>query len=147
MMKNYFQQNVLASEADPIDFRSFDSAFHENPEQIRRRLNAKKIKAENITDAGDHYEIIGSSGDTYIVTLNHCSCFDFASRHLPCKHIYRFALDHKIIEDFPKIKPKNSKIFAARIDSEIDHFRSAYNDGLISAEKFLKIVDAIQKGK
>lgn len=144
---NYFQQQTFNSDVQPIDFQSLDPLLHEDPEQIRRRLNAKKIKADNITDYGDHYDIIGSSGDIYEVTLNECSCFDFLNRGLPCKHIYRFALEHNIIEDFPKIRPKNVKIFSDKIDQEIEHFRSYYEQGLISAEKFVKIVDAIKKGK
>lgn len=144
---NYFQQLAIDSNAQPIDFKSLDPSLHEDLDQIRRRINAQKIKTDNITVHEDYYEIVGSSGDIYKVTLNICSCFDFVSRGLPCKHIYRFALDHNIIEDFPKIKPKNVKIFAQKIDQEIDSFRSYYEQGLISAEKFVKIVDAIKKGK
>jgi hypothetical protein len=147
MATNYFQQLVLDSDIQPIDFKSLDPSLHEDPDQIRRRINAQKIKTDNITIHEDYYEIIGSSGDVYKVTLNICSCFDFASRGLPCKHIYRFALDHNIIEAFPKIKPKNASIFAKKIDQEIEHFHSYYKQGLISAEKFVKIVDAIKRGK
>lgn len=147
MGTNYFQQLAFDSDGQPIDFKSLDPSLHEDPDQIRRRINALKIKADKITDHGDHYEIIGSSGDVYKVTLNICSCFDFVGRGLPCKHMYRFALDHNIIEDFSKIKPKNAKIFSEKIDQEIDRFRSYYEQGVISAEKFVKIVDAIKKGK
>ncbi|MCI8887978.1 MAG: hypothetical protein HFG70_07805 [Hungatella sp.] len=59
----------------------------------------------------------------------------------------QFRKGSNIIEDFPKIKPKNAKIFSEKIDQEIDRFRSYYEQGVISAEKFVKIVDAIKKGK
>ena len=147
METNYFQQLVFDSDVQPIDFKSLAPSLHEDPDQIRRRINAQKIKTDKIIDHGDYYEITGSSGSTYKVTLNICSCFDFVSRGLPCKHIYRFALDHNTIEAFPKIKPKNARIFAQKVDQEIDRFRSYYEQGLISAEKFVKIVDAIKKGK
>ena len=147
MTKNYYQDLISNSEVDPIDFDSLDVSLHQEPDQIRRRLSAKKIKDENITDCGDYYSIIGSSGDVYHTSSNICSCFDFANRNLPCKHIYRFALDHGQIEDFPKVDSKMSKQFANIIDSEVERFDAYYKQGLISAEKYLKIIDAIRKGK
>ena len=147
MADNYFYQLVSNSEPEPIDFHTYDVAFHNNLEQIKRRLNAKKIKADNIVDNGDYYSITGSSGDIYHVNLNRCSCFDFLDRNLPCKHMYRFALEHGVIEDFPKIKPKNSKVFSEMIDSEVERFHSYYEQGLISAEKYVKIADAIRRSK
>lgn len=147
MGQNYFQQQVLESGSHPIDFKSLEPSLHNDPEQLKRRINAQKIKTDNVTDHGEYYKIIGSSGDVYKVTLNSCSCFDFANRALPCKHIYRFAVEHNAIEELPKIKPKNARIFLKKVDQEIERFRSYYDQGLISAEKFVKIVDAIKKGK
>lgn len=147
MSQNYFQQLVFESEPVPIDFASLPPSLHEEPDQIRRRITAKKIKADNIVDCGDHYMVTGSSGDTYTTNINSCTCFDFVGRGLPCKHIYRFAMDHELIGDLPKIKPKQAKLFEEKISAEVERFRLYYEQGIISAEKYLKIVDAIQKGK
>ena len=35
----------------------------------------------------------GSGGNLYNTTLNSCTCADFSMRHLPCKHIYRLAIE------------------------------------------------------
>lgn len=34
----------------------------------------------------------------YDTSLSSCTCFDFQTRHLPCKHIYRLAVELGIIE-------------------------------------------------
>lgn len=145
MSKNYYQELLYDSEPSPIDFNSFDASFHNEPEQLKRRIRAKNIKATTITDNGDHYVVIGSKGDIYNTNLSICNCLDFKKNHLPCKHMYKFALDHGLIDDLPKINPKKSKLFAEKIDSELERFRSYYDQGLISAEKYTKIVDAIKK--
>lgn len=147
MSENRYQEYVMTIEAEPIDFMKLDPSVHETPEQLKRRISAKKIKSSALTDLGDHYSVTGSTGSCYITTLDFCSCFDFCARQLPCKHMYRFALDHDIIDDLPTVTPKNARLFAKNIDSEIERFRSYYEQGLISAEKFVKIVDSIQKGK
>lgn len=46
-------------------------------------------KAGTATFSGRH--------GTYQATLNSCSCFDFGSRRLPCKHIYRLAHEMNFI--------------------------------------------------
>lgn len=146
MNQNSFQQLVNETESNEFNFVSLSPSLHNEPDQIKRRISASKIKSDKITNHGEYYAITGSSGDVYKTTLNSCSCFDFASRGLPCKHIYRFAIDHGLIEGFPKIKPKQSKIFSEKMDDEICRFRSYFEQGIISAEKYVKILDAIKKG-
>lgn len=146
-MESSWYQNQVCSKNDIVDFNSFDIAFHDQPDQLKRRINAKKIKADKIAKLNNHYEIIGSSGDIYETTLSSCTCFDFRGRGLPCKHIYRVALEMDMIEDLPKVDSKASKTFTDSMQSEIEHFYSLYKQRAISAEKYIKIADAIQKGK
>ena len=147
MEQNYFQKRVFSSDIESVDFMSLDPSIHEDLDQLKRRINAQKIKADVITDCGDHYSIVGSSGDIYITDLNHCSCFDFMNRRMPCKHVYRFAVEHGVINDLPKITSQNARIFEGKILSEIEHFRAYYEVGIISAEKYVKIIEAIKKGR
>lgn len=55
----------------------------------------------------------GNPKDIYTVTLLKCECMDFKNRHLPCKHIYRLALELgvinlKEIENNKSVKINNS---------------------------------------
>ena len=97
----------------------WDSSIHSLPEQVKRRLNGEKIKADAITvNVEDQTAVVvGSDPEPYRVSLSECSCFDFASRVWPCKHIYRLA--------------------------EIERWRQEFLAGNISAKKYVKIADAL----
>lgn len=62
-----------------------------DPEQIKRRESAQKIKASAIQldRAAKSALFYGSGKKPYSTTLESCTCRDYALRHLPCKHIYR----------------------------------------------------------
>lgn len=42
----------------------------------------------------------GSHGAVYKVTLDNCTCEDFKKRGIPCKHMYRLALQFGLLMDF-----------------------------------------------
>jgi hypothetical protein len=44
-------------------------------------------------------EILGTRGEVYKTSLDHCSCEDFRRRGLPCKHIYKLALSRGYTAD------------------------------------------------
>ena len=66
-----------------------------DPEQIKRRESAQKIKASAIQlDTATRSALFYGSGKTpYSTTLVSCTCRDYALRHLPCKHIYRLKME------------------------------------------------------
>lgn len=146
-MGNHYQDYVASKVVEVSTFTDFPPEFHEEIEQLRRRVNAKKIKADKIVKTDSCYLVTGSSGDVYQTTLESCTCFDFASRQMPCKHMYRIALDNGLIDDLPAVSKKASKAFDEYNSEYIEHFRNLYNQRAISTEKFLKIIDAISKGK
>ena len=146
-MSNKYQDFVNSKVVEVATFAEFPPEFHEEIEQLKRRGYAKRIKPDKIQKTDSCYLITGSSGDVYETTLESCTCFDFLSRELPCKHIYRIALDNGLIGDLPAASKKASKEFSVSIDEYIEPFRTLYNQRAISAEKYLKIVDAISKGK
>lgn len=57
-----------------------------------RLKSAITDKMSFVTVPSVHADIQGKSGNTYHVTLNSCTCPDYTSRHIPCKHMYRLAL-------------------------------------------------------
>ena len=76
------------------------SDVHEMPDQVKRLASSKEaaltplsIDRENFSSA-----IPGKHG-TYHVTLDSCECSDFKRRQLPCKHIYRLAIELGLIEE------------------------------------------------
>ena len=78
-----------------MDFGSWDKTIHEDSEQLRRIARAKNA---DVTPASVDHEnksalFKGSGKIPYEVTLDACTCGDFKSRKLPCKHVYRLALE------------------------------------------------------
>lgn len=128
-----------------MDIENFDISTCEEVEEIKRIVSAQKISASKIQLDIDNKSCVisGSSETPYNVTLTSCTCGDFIARRLPCKHIYRLAIDLGILSGIPSLKKDSS--FDA--DSEIHKFLIAYRNGEISGEKFIKIAEAIRKGK
>lgn len=59
-----------------------------------RQTRSRQVNLPFLVDAENKiYQIHGASIEPYRVSLLHCSCKDFASRGLPCKHMYRVASD------------------------------------------------------
>lgn len=126
-----------------MTFGVWNDDIHKNYEQIKRIAFMQRIKPENVTILSDSTaEIIGTDG-VYQVTLNSCTCYDFESRHLPCKHMYKLASELGYLSDLPKIDRKAAKAFKENIPAEIDHYKDLYFSGAISIEKFNKIVNAL----
>lgn len=80
---------------DIMNFGLWDNSIHADSEQLKRIATAKK--ADTTPSTIDHEnktaEFKGSGKSPYITTLDSCSCRDFFVRKLPCKHIYRLALE------------------------------------------------------
>lgn len=73
---------------------------HKDSEQKKRLSSA--ILAENTPLSVDTIKkegvFVGSHGK-YETTLKHCTCVDFNRRKLPCKHMYRLAMELGIIKE------------------------------------------------
>ncbi len=67
--------------------------LHNTPEQLNRQKSAMKISSKKIQlNLESKTALISGSGKIpYKTTLENCTCVDFATRKLPCKHIYRLA--------------------------------------------------------
>lgn len=92
---------------------------------------------------GPTARILGSSGEIYEVTLDHCTCFDFDAQRGPCKHIYKLAAELGLLPPLPTFNAEKAEIFKQRIPAEIDRFKQQYLAGAISADKFIKIANAL----
>lgn len=83
-----------------MEFGIWDNDIHELPEQKKRfksSLTSKLIPISVDRDAQTG-QFNGSGKEPYNTTLNNCDCFDFIRRNMPCKHIYRLAIELGLID-------------------------------------------------
>lgn len=67
---------------------------HSEPDQVKRLDSAKKADLTPVSvNAEDGTARFKSKRGEYVVSLDSCTCADFAMRGLPCKHMYRLALE------------------------------------------------------
>lgn len=75
--------------------------IHSSADQQKRIHSAKSAKTT--PDSVDFNEqsglFPGSGKDPYYCTLSACSCVDYSRRHLPCKHIYRLAIELGLLNE------------------------------------------------
>lgn len=123
----------------------WDSAIHSEPDQVKRRMNAEKIKAEDaeVDFVSRTATVHGSDPEPYMVSLSECSCFDFASRGRPCKHIYFLADALGELPPWPKLSRKGQEAIVEAAPAEVERWRSEFEAGNISAKKYVKIADAL----
>lgn len=126
------------------DFGGWNADIHSDIEQIKRIVKATEIKKKD-TDVSKDMEcgtICGSRG-TYTVSLRNCDCVDFAMRGLPCKHIYRVAIECGYITDLPKYSAESAALFDT--ESEIKKYTDLYFKGAIKGDLFIQIINALSK--
>lgn len=128
-----------------MNFGKWNDLIHNEYEQIKRIAFMLRIKSENVCVMPDDQtaQINGTEG-IYNVTLDSCTCYDFVSRELPCKHVYRLAYELGKLNDLPKVDRRIAKSFQENIPNEIERYKEFYLNGAISIEKFIKIANALQ---
>lgn len=76
------------------------SDVHESPDQLKRLSSSKDAALTPIfIDRNSAFATIPGKHGTYRVTLESCECSDFKRRQLPCKHIYRLAIELGFIDE------------------------------------------------
>lgn len=83
-----------------MDFGIWDDSIQEHPEQKKRFASALTSKVIPISvDKTSQTGVFNGSGKKpYNTSLSDCTCMDFTRRHLPCKHIYRLAVELGLID-------------------------------------------------
>ena len=67
---------------------------NDSPDQIKRLESAKKSACTPLSiSQEDGAAIFSGSHGTYSTTLESCTCVDFSRRKLPCKHMFRLAIE------------------------------------------------------
>lgn len=82
------------------EWPEWDSSVHEGDAQIARQGRAMlypfTFDVDTIAKTARFSSI--SELPYYDTSLSQCDCYDFQGRHLPCKHMYRLAVELGIIE-------------------------------------------------
>ncbi len=79
---------------------SWDPSVHESERAAKRIKSAKSAKLTPIKiDTDDLYGYFQGSSGRYETWLDSCPCKDFSLSRLPCKHIYRLAIELGVIDE------------------------------------------------
>ncbi len=75
------------------------SDCHDYVGQDKRIEKAKRAENTPLNiSVEEKFGKFGGSHGTYHTTLEYCECFDFKSRKMPCKHMYRLAIELGVID-------------------------------------------------
>ncbi len=104
------------------DWPDWDESIHAEEAQIERQGRSmlypftfkvkKKAKTARFSSTSDL--------PYYDTTLSHCDCYDFQNRQLPCKHIYRLAVELGIIEIIKRKTYDKDKVNEVKASEDID---------------------------
>lgn len=127
----------------------FDQSIVDDFDALKRILSATKMKTGNVViDRENETAIIqGSAPEPYRVSLNSCNCPDFGIRQgLPCKHIYKLALDLGYLDHIlPEYNEHRAHFF--NIEEEMSRYQGLYLDGVIDLEDYVLLCNTLLKLK
>lgn len=106
-------------------FGEWDSGLHTLPDQIKRIATAKKKETtpSSVNREDETALFPGSGKRPYETSLSSCTCGDFFRRHLPCKHIYRLAMELGTFDaDFEKGVNKNLSLSIQEVAAILENF-------------------------
>lgn len=126
----------FASASDEF-INGYGADFHCSDEQFSRFLQALSIDKIGSVFSLDKKNLsmkIRSSRDInkiYKTTLSGCTCSDFRDRRVPCKHMYKLALELNIITsswDISGISPDLKSVIDSLVYSDLIDFLSVLRD-------------------
>ena len=82
------------------DWWNWDHPIHNTHEQLERlnRARSADVTPAFIDKDSKSGEFVGAGENYYEVALDNCQCEDFKHRNLPCKHMYRLALELDLLD-------------------------------------------------
>lgn len=89
------EDDAVIEKAIVSPFGNWDINIHKADGQYARMVRSKAVKLMGVDTVKLEAIALGSSGSSYNVTANSCTCGDFINRHMPCKHIYRLSVECK----------------------------------------------------
>lgn len=100
----------------------WDISVHTDQAQIDRQGRSMTYPFSFRINRSKQTGIFSSTSDLpyYSTTLSACTCYDFQSRRLPCKHIYRLAVELGVIEIIKRPSFDKAAVQAIRDSKSID---------------------------
>lgn len=122
---------------------SWPAPIHESLDGLKRIISASKIKPDSFTISADGLSATfhGSSPFPYETTQSYCTCTDFERRQLPCKHMYRLALELGADLSLPQFDPYAA--FEYDVEEDISRLRSRWMAGQLTDDAFIKCSEAL----
>lgn len=104
------------------DWNDWQKSTHEREDQILRQGRAMTYPFAFEINHKKEKGVFSSTTDLpyYETTLTNCTCYDFQERHLPCKHIYRLAVELGLIEIFNRPSHNKELLAEVKASSDID---------------------------
>ena len=104
------------------DWPDWDTSIHEDDAQIARQGRAMTYPCTFKVNKRKKTARFSSTTDLpyYDTSLEECTCYDFQERQLPCKHIYRLAVELGIIEIIKRPTFDKEKLEAIKSSEDID---------------------------
>ena len=114
------------------------SECHDTEDQKKRFASSKKADCTPVSiNNSDGSGAFSGKHGSYQTALDGCSCVDFARRKLPCKHMYRLAIELGIIQ--AEVKSDTSKIAHPLADGlQLKELVSAVENMSESSQVYLK---------
>ena len=100
---HYFSQTAVVQALNTLTPSAVLSRF--------QTANTKNVRFAEITPAG---KAIGSQGEVYHVTLNSCTCPDFQTRKIPCKHMLKLAMELGVLSSVDTTAAEQTILRAAQ---------------------------------
>lgn len=126
-----------------MPLESWPSSVHESLDGIKRIKAASRIKPDSFIINPDGISAVfqGSSPFPYETTQLGCTCVDFERRHLPCKHMYRLAIELGMDFSLPQFDPYAA--FEYDVEEDISRLRSRWMAGQLTDDAFIKCAEAL----
>ena len=101
---------------------NLNDEIHNTADQIKRFEKASSLVLVSLDKDNKSAEFSSSDGGVYKTTLDTCDCMDFNMRQMPCKHIYRLAIECGIINtsEYPWNEYKTYSKIYSRVKKKID---------------------------
>ena len=107
-----------------MTFGNWPETLHADKDQEKRIASAKSAKTTpySIDKENETGVFSGSGASMYNTTLNTCTCGDFIHRKLPCKHMYRLAIEiGKLNESVASGTNKNDEVALEEAVAELEN--------------------------
>lgn len=105
------------------EWGSWENEVHIDEAQIARQGRAMNYNFEFKVDKTTQTATFSSTTDIpyYTTSLSECNCYDFQERGLPCKHIYRLAVELGYIEIIKRPTLDVEKLYEVKESGDIDN--------------------------